>query len=866
MEMNPEMLAAMDAERTLPMAGGAMSVELEPENGGAMEYEGTMMRPLETGEWEIEFGEGADEPEPTDTDREDHYANLAEFIKEGDLNWIAQEVEDMVRVDSAAREKWFQRMARGLELVGVIDEKDAQPPFKGASTAVHPLIGEAIVQYQARALAELFPATGPAKATVLGTKTAQKEEAATRVADYLNYQSTYGDRSYFAESDKLLWIQASEGSIFRKVYHDPRLRRPARCIVRAQDMIVPYGATTLEDAPRYTHVIYYTQTEMKRLQALGFYRDVPLGIPDGRAHGDARNDLADAKDDMEGVQEQADRDEDNEHTVYEMMVEWDLPGFEDEENGPLPYLISVDKDSLRVLRIVRGWKEEDELRQRNVEVVHYPFIRGDGFYGYGFLHLIGGLGKAATGVLRNILDNAAWSALQGGFKAKDGAKLPTTMQMEPGKWIEIDATAEELAKTFYTPPYKPVPEAMFRVLGLLTDLGQRYASTTDATVGDAKNTGPVGTTVALIEQGQKVATAVHKRSHEALGQELRILAYLNGRYLPEEGYPYEVPGESRQVFAADFDPETIDVEPVSDPNIFSQQQRIAIAQGVLQLSDTAPDLYDRREAHKRMLEAMRVPDVEKVLPPPPDIPRRDPVSENAAAMLGGPLKVFMDQNHDAHIAVHMGQLQLLAAQQAVSAEQFQKVIVPHIAEHEAQAMRLKYMQMLGIQLPPLEATGEDDQQPMPDLPPEVENEIAMRAAQATQALIQQLQQAQAQMQGQPAADQAQADAQSAEAESQRKDMEFKKEQERKDLALAAQIERDDAKAGLDPAAIKAAQEFLAQSGLAGQISARQLATVQHTVGKPFAQVAQMLMAMMDGGQNSGAAPETRPVIGGVPQA
>jgi hypothetical protein len=828
--------------------------------------EGALMTPLADGGFEVSFDDDGLSQQVADPQAEDHYANLAEHLSESQLSGIAQEISEMVKADLSSRSLWYERLAKGLELLGVVEEKGVRLPFSGASTVTHPLIAEAIVQYQARALVELFPAAGPAKSKVMGDQTREKDEQAERVADFMNYQLTFDDRTYFAESDRLLFLQPSDGSVFRKVYHDFLIGKNVARIVKAENFIVPYSATTLEDAPRYTHQLFYTQNEMRRLQRVKFYRATDVAIPNA-AEADAENQaLISARDDNEGRSNPDNRPEDREHCVYETVVDWDLPGFEDKDEAgektgvALPYVISVERDSLKVLSIRRQWRENDPMKRRRIQIVHYPFIRGDGFYGFGLFHLAAGIGRAATGLLRLILDNGAWAALQGGFKSSD-AKLPSVVEMEPLKWVDTEMSSEELSRAFYTPPFKEVPAVLFQVLGMLTEMGQRFVSTTDATVGDAKNTGPVGTTVALIEQGQKVATGVHKRSHEALGQELRLLAELNGEYLPEEGYPYDVPGASRQVFRADFGP-AIDVEPVSDPNIISSTQRIAIAQTGLQLADSAPDLYNRREAHRRFLTALNVPDIEALLPPEPEIKRCDAVTENAKAMIGDAIKVFPDQHHDAHIGVHYGQLQMIMAQPSASAEIFQQVMIPHIQEHEAQSMRLKMMQQMGIPLPPLHE-GEDGE--IPELDPQTENMISMRAAQLMQALTAQLQQQQAQAQAAPAQMEAEQVRESAAADQDSKDQAAQREQDRKDMAFMREMDRKDAMAGLDPNAVKQAQQYLAQRGLQKMIQPQKLAVVARALDASFDDAVRLLMQMRQGGQGGGPAPFAMPSLGGVRQ-
>ena len=833
--------------------GADMPEEMTVDLGGpaVMSAPGALMTTLASGEIDVDLDPGMQDQTP-DADESEHYANLAAKLTESQLSTIAQDVDEMVRADLESRALWFKRLAKGMELLGVVDEIGVDPPFDGASTAVHPLIVEAVVQFQARALTELFPATGPAKGVVMGEKTKELEAQADRVADYMNYSLTVLDKTYYPESDKLLWGVGYAGSMFRKSCYDPVLKRNVARLINAANFVVPYSATTLEDASRYTHIIPYSQHEMKKLQQIGFYLDTPLGTPSALSPTDDSQELRDAQDKAEGKENTDQRDEDREHIVWEMVVDYSLPGIEGDE--VLPFVLSVERDSMKVLAIRRGWRESDSDRRRRVQVVHYPFIRGDGFYGFGLLHLAAGLGKAATGALRVILDNAAWAALQGGFKSSE-AKLPSQVKMAPGKWIDTGMTAEELAKCFYTPPYKDVPMALFKIVEILTDMGQRLVSTTEATVGDASNTGPVGTTVALIEQGSKVQTAVHTRLHFALGEELQILAELNGENLPTEGYPYNVPGASREIMRADFD-DRVDVLPVSDPSIFSQTQRIAIAQAQVQLAESHPELYDMREVNKRMLEALRVGDIDRVLPDRKKIERCDPVTENALAMIGTPIKVFVDQEHDAHIAVHMGQLEMMAAQQSPNMEMLQQILMPHVAEHEAQAMRIKMMQGIGMPLPPMNPDAEDDEPIVQPLPPEIENQIAVKAAQVMQALTAQLRQAQAQQQPaqpDPAAEAAQKDA-AVQKDEAIKEAVFQQDEKRKDVKLANDTDRADAQAGISPVAVKQAGQYLQQRGLDGVIPPRRLAVVSRELGKSFDETVRLLMSLQGGDQGMGPAP------------
>jgi len=812
-------------------------------------------------------------------DTSDHYANLAEYIDPTELANLGADICEGVEADIKSRDEWNQRLAKGLEVLGITIPSDADMGVLKVAKAIHhPLLAEALVQFQARAYAELFPPGGPAKATALGKRTKELEEQAQRVENFLNYQTTLQDRPYYEESDQLLFMLGLEGSQFRKVYQDPLLKRNVARWVRAENFVVPYSATSFETATRYTHILKETKNDVLKRMKAQYYKADPLEPPTDA--GADRATLTVAKDEAEGKQPEL-RDEDAEYTTYECHTDRDIKGFEDLdfEGKPsgvaLPYVVLVDKETQKVRAVFRNWKETDQEKTKRVWFSHYKYLPGTGFYGFGLLHTIGGLSNAATALLRLIVASAGFAGMQGGAKTRSGRGLPTNFTLEFGEYKEVDLTAEELAKVFWTPNFKEPGESLFRVLGLIQELAQRFASTTEAMVGDAKNTGPVGTTLALIEQGSKVATGIHKRCHIALGYELRLLADLNGEYTPEEGYPYDVVGDSKQVLKSDFS-DKVDVSPVSDPNIFSSTQRIAMAQAELQLADSAPDLYNRREAHLRMLRALRVEDPESLLPDKARLHRCDPVTENALAMTGHPLKVFQDQNHDAHNAVHLGDLKIMVAQGSPSAQMFQQVILPHIAEHEAMAMRLKMMQAMGMQLPPvnLYAQPGDDEEEVVELPPEVENQIAVKAAGVMQQLLQQLAQAQqaatggeggaaadgAQEREQSAKDHAQGEEQDDAAtggEIKRKDAAAAAEQRRKDIALHAQVDRDDAKAGLDPASVKGAQQYLQQRGLDQKISPRALSVTSRALGKSFDDVVKAIMFMEKEGQGMGPSAMTR---------
>lgn len=802
---------------------------------------------------------------------DEHDANLACFMDETDLNAIAQEIIEAVDADLESRQEWYERIARGLELLGIKEQPDAKlGVFKIAKNISHPLIAEAAVQFQARAVAELFPAKGPVKALVLGEKTRKVEEQSERVEDFMNYQLTIEDRTYFEESDQLMFMLSLEGSQFRKGFKDPINGKNRLRWVRAEDFVVPYNTTSLESAPRYTHRITETQNDAKKKMRSWYYRQTELPQPTGMGAADSatagENALAEKKDELEGKSAPSNREEDAMHLFEECHIDYDLPGFEDvDDNGEktgvaLPYIITVERESQKVVAIYRNWREIDPLKEKRIWFSHYKYLPGTGFYGFGLLHVIGGLGAGATAILRAISVGAAFAGAQGGFKTKE-AKIGSDVTLEPGKYKDTEHTYEELQKLFYTPSFKEPPEALFKVLGLITEAGQRFASTTESMVGDAKNTGPVGTTVALIEQGSKVFSGIHKRCHFAQAVEFKILSDLNGENLPDEGYPYAVPGASKSVFAEDFS-DHVDVIPVSDPNVFSSTQRIAIAQAGVEMANAAPDLFDRREAYRRMAEALRFGDVDTLMPDKTKVRRADPVTENAMLLMGEQIKVFPDQNHDAHIAVHMGELQMLAARGSPSLQMIQPQALSHIAEHEAYALRLKMMQAMQVRnLPALE--GGDEQQAdigQMQLPPEMENAIAVRAAQVTQAMLEQLAQARQQAEGGQGGQGEQGDAQAAASEERRKDMAAQAGERRADMKTQGEIDRKDATAGLDPATVRAASQYLAQRGLDGAVSPRQLSVVSRALGSSFDQTVRMLMFMRSGGQGNGEAPIAGPAL------
>lgn len=711
--------------------------------------------------------------------------NLAEFMTEADLAKIASELIEDYEADLESRKEWETRAAEGIKLLQVIDDKNEQVPFEGASRAGHPLLAEAVVQFNARALAETWPASGPVKGQVIGEETREKHEQRERVADFMNWQYTQEMREAFWEHDQMLFWLPFEGSAFKKVYNDLAVRRGRSMFVSARELVVPFTATSLETANRATHVLKKLPNDLKRDMRRRLYRECDISAP---AEED-RDRVEEAIDDTEG-REPDEAGDDTRHIILEMCVDYDLPGFDDvgddgEATGiALPYVISIEKESQKVLAIRRNWRPDDPEQRPRQYYVHYKYLPGLGFYGWGLLHLIGNLAKGATGTLRALLDSAQFSNLQGGFKAKD-AKLDGDGALAPGEWRPTEMTADELSKAFYKVPYGEPSPTLFQLLGFLVEAGQRFANITETMVGDADNKGPVGTTVALIEQGSKVFSTIHKRIHKAMGEEFTLMAQLNYETLPEgEPYPYTVGGDQRQVMRQDFDGR-VDVVPVSDPNIFSSTQRIAQAQAVMQMASQPNSNVDMREAERRMLEALRVDEIDLLLPDHTEVPRLDAISENMALLHGKPIRTYPDQHHQAHMAVHQ---QWFATLPPEAQKMLQPAFLAHMGEHMAWDYRMKMQQMIGAQLPP--APDLHAQSPMEmverPLPPEMERMLDQAAAQAAQMLPP------PEQGGQPRED---PEAAQTRAKIEREDMLAQAEIARKDRQAEADIARADYVAG-----------------------------------------------------------------------
>jgi hypothetical protein len=655
--------------------------------------------------------------------------NLAEWMSTSQRNYLAQRLTEYHRVDLDSRKDWEALTRSGLSLLGIEKLEVTRLPFPGAASMQHPVIAEACVQFNSNAIQEFFPPTGPVKGDPLGDVTDDVEDSAERAAQYMNYYLTVTDTGYYADKDQSLFYLPVAGSLFVKGWLDPRDQMPRARYVKAEDFIAPYFATDLENCSRYCHQYQMTRGEMARAMSLGEFVDLNLPRPPMTAEdeGQRLEDIADRR--VRSL-----HDEDELFDILEYHIDLNLPEGVDEldEGGlELPYIVICDKTSQEILSVRRNWRQTDPLRKKRVWFAHYKFLPGLGFYGWGFLHVIGSLAEAIGGSARALLDSALMATIQGGFRAKDGAKRGGSLTVQPGKWIDVDATSEELAKTFYTPPAKEPSPALVQLFQSMVSDARRFASLTEVLVGQADNKAPVGTTLALIEQSMKLFTAVHKRIFAAAREEFRMLRELIHDFSPNARYPYHLKGQAQQAMKADFG-DHVSFVPVADPNIISDVQRISMAQAVLELVEKAPQLYgpeQQIEAHIRFLKALKVPDWEKIAPQLPQPTYMDPVGENMLLMTGKAVRAFPGQRHDLHNLLHDRMDQI--AQNTLPPDQYQVVhaaIMAHIREHVAlqayEQVSAGMKQSHQIPLPPTDLYG-----PNQAMDPHLEMAVSILAAQ-----------------------------------------------------------------------------------------------------------------------------------------
>jgi len=619
-----------------------------------------------------------------------HFANLAEQMGEGELQSLGQTLYDQYTEYKESRGDWEQSYREGLELLGFKYERRTEP-FKGASGVNHPVLAEAVTQFQATAYKELLPSDGPVRTQILGDVTIAKEEQSKRVKNFMNYQLMDQMKEYEPEFDQMLFYLPLSGSTFKKVYYDELLGRAVSKFIPAEDLIVPYSANSLDDAEAIVHVIKMSGNELRKQQVAGFYRDVKLGEPPV-----SENELQEKKLELEGISKDGQEDQ---YTLYEMHTNLDLAGYEDtDENGvptgiKLPYIITFADDNQTILSIRRNFKMDDPLKKKIDYFVQFKFLPGTGFYGFGLIHMIGGLTRTATAALRQLLDAGTLANLPAGFKTRGLRIRDDAQPLQPGEFRDVDAPGGNIRDQFMQLPFKGPDATLLQLMGIVVQAGQRFASIADSQVGDMNQQAAVGTTVALLERGSRVMSAIHKRLYVGLKQEFKLLSEVFKTYLPAE-YPYDVPGATRNVKVADFD-EKIDILPVADPNIFSQTQRISLAQTQLQLAQTNPQIHDIYQAYRSMYDALGVKNVNAILPPPAQPTPLDPSLEEIAAMGMKPFQAFPGQDHKAHIDSHLNFMKSNMVQNSPSVmAALQKNILERISLMAQEQIQLEFSQEL----------------------------------------------------------------------------------------------------------------------------------------------------------------------------
>jgi hypothetical protein len=699
--------------------------------------------------------------------------NLASEIDQGELLKVSDEVLDLIKVDLDSRKEWEKTYAEGIKLLGLKMEERTEP-WDGACGVFHPLLSEAVVRFQSETIISTFPASGPVKTQIIGKVTPDKSQAASRVQEDMNYQLTEKMPEYRSEHERLLWSLPITGSAFKKVYFDPSLNRQVAMFVPAEDIIVPYGASDLQSSPRITHRMRKTENEIRKLMSQGFYLDIDLPDPE-----EIRTEIEKRQNEETGIS--AIKDE--RFTIYEVHCELDLPGFEDTKDGhttqiALPYVITM-LSSGEVLAIRRNYIEEDPVKQKRMHFVHYIYIPGYGFYGFGLIHLVGGFAESATSLLRQLVDAGTLSNLPGGFKSKDLRVKGDDTPIAPGEWRDVDVTGMTIKDSIIPLPYKEPSATLFNLMNNIVEEGRRFASVADLKIADMSGQTPVGTTLAILERTLKVQSAVQARVHVAMRHEFKLLASIVRDYTPPI-YNYETEGGP---LAKMSDYDMVEVIPVSDPNASTMAQKVVQYQAALQLAQGAPDIYDLPLLHRQMLEVLGIKDVDKIVPLEDDFKPQDPVAENMNILNSKPIKAFLYQDHEAHMKVHMNMVQdpkiLQLVGQSPNAQAIQAAMQAHIAEHLAFQYRIEIEKMLGVPLPP-----EDE-----PLPEDIEVELSRAVAMASDKLLQKDQAETQQQQAQQQAQDPIMQLQQAEFQLKQAEFEHKKTMDQAELALKAQAEQ-----------------------------------------------------------------------------
>ena len=664
-------------------------------------------------------------------DEADFDSNLAEEMDEGQLSSLASELLEDYENDVNSRKEWLTTYVNGLKLLGLNYEERSEP-WQGACGVTHPLLMESAVKFQSETIMETFPAAGPVKTVILGKETVEKNEASVRVASDMNYELTEVMREYRPEHERLLLSLCLSGNAFKKIYFDPSMDRQTAVYIPAEDIIVSYGTSNLESAERVTHRMRKTQNELRRLQVAGFYRDVDLGEPTVI---------------MDEVEKQKAKDQgfaasvDTRFQLLEMHVDLDLDGYADEdEDGnatgiALPYVVTMEKGTNTILAVRRNWLEDDKLKARRQHFVHYGYIPGFGFYYFGLIHLIGGHARAATSLIRQLVDAGTLSNLPGGLKARGLRIKGDETPISPGEFRDVDLPSGAIRDNILPLPYKEPSQVLAALMDKIVADGQRFAATGDLKVSDMSSQSPVGTTLAILERMLKVMSAVQARIHYSMKQEFKLLAAIIRDNTPDE-YDYEPETGGRKAKRSDYD--MVDIIPVSDPNASTMSQRVVQFQAVLQLSAGAPQIYDLPYLHRQMISTLGVKNADKIVPDKTDMKPVDPVSENMNIMNGKPVKAFLLQDHEAHLGVHMAAMRdpkiMQIMGQNPQAQAIQAAAMAHIMEHVAFQYRKEIEKQLGAALPPMQEEGIEAEDRT--LPPEIEVQLSQLAAQAAAKLLQ----------------------------------------------------------------------------------------------------------------------------------
>ena len=646
---------------------GPVEVSMDEEGGAEVSFDPTAVDPIQ-----------------------DHFANLAESLGDEILEPLGAKMVDQYNEYKESRGDWEDTYRNGLELLGFKYERRTEP-FRGASGVNHPVLAEAVTQFQAQAYKELLPSDGPVRTQILGDVNVPKEEQAKRVKDFMNYQIMDQMKEYEPEFDQMLFYLPLSGSTFKKVYYDDIIGRAVSKFVPADDLIVPYSANSLEDAEAVIHVIKISENELRKQQVAGFYRDIELGDPPV-----TENQLEDKKLQLEGISKDGQEDQ---YVLYEIHTNLDLDGYEDvdasgNETGiKLPYVITVSQAGNKVLSIRRNYKAEDPKKNKINYFVQFKFLPGTGFYGFGLIHMIGGLTRTATAALRQLLDAGTLANLPAGFKSRGIRVRDDAQPLQPGEFRDVDAPGGNIKDQFMTLPFKGPDATLLQLMGVVVSAGQRFAAISDMQVGDMNQQAAVGTTVALLERGSRVMSAIHKRLYVGLKQEFKLLAEVFKTYLPPV-YPYDVPGARREIKVQDFD-DRVDILPVADPNIFSQTQRISLAQSQLQLAQSNPQIHNLYQAYRSMYDALGVKNVNAILPPPPQPVPMDPALEHIMAMSQKPFQAFPGQDHKAHIDAHLNFMRLNMVQNnPLVMASIQKNILEHISLMAQEQVQIEFVEEL----------------------------------------------------------------------------------------------------------------------------------------------------------------------------